>query len=180
MNKVHEFFRLIYSCADPEWFLEIRRLEPLPVTWHIDRVKNLESWVNEGLKMALSAQSLHFRVVPARTENRKDLAMATTLWADVERYVSEEEWEALRDLGIPPGAVVHSGRGMHIYWSLKSPTDRDRAGEKRSAGETSVRRRRSGTSFAYPEISGELQLQIRAQKIRGRGNYRTYIGHIGL
>lgn len=133
MNKVHEFFRLIYSCADPEWFLEIRRLEPLPVTWHIDRVKNLESWVNEGLKMALSAQSLHFRVVPARTENRNDLAMATTLWADVERYVSEEEWEALRDLGIPPGAVVHSGRGMHIYWPLKSPTDIETAREKNEA-----------------------------------------------
>ena len=87
--------RQIYSCAKPEWFLEIRHLEPKPVSWHIDRVKNLESWISHGLEMAQSSFSLHFRIVPSFSENRKDLAMATTLWADVERVITEEEKEAL-------------------------------------------------------------------------------------
>lgn len=128
-----DFFRLIYSCADPEWFLEIRKLEPKPVSWHIDRVKNLESWVKRGLEMARSSSSLHFRVVPSFSENRKDLAMATTLWADVERVITEEEKEALDDLGIPPSAVVNSGRGVHMYWALKEPMDLDSAREKNEA-----------------------------------------------
>jgi hypothetical protein len=133
MKEVHDFFRLIYSCADPEWFLEIRKLEPRPVSWHIDRVKNLGSWVNQGLEMAQNSSSLHFRVAPSFSENRKDLAMATTLWADVERTISEEEKEALQDLEIPPSAVVHSGRGVHMYWTLKEPIDLDAAKAKNEA-----------------------------------------------
>ena len=125
MKDVYKFFKLIYSCADPEWFLEIRHLEPKPVSWHIDRVKNLDTWVKHGLEMAQGSFSLHFRIVPSFSENRKDLAMATTLWADVERTMTEEEKEALQDLGIPPSAIVHSGRGIHMYWALKEPIDLD-------------------------------------------------------
>lgn len=133
MKEVHEFFKLIYSCGKPEWFLEIRHLEPAPVSWHIDRVKNLDAWVKRGLEMAQNSFSLHFRIVPSFSENRKDLAMATTLWADVERVITEEEKEALQDLGIPPSAIVHSGRGVHMYWALKEPIDLDTAKEKNEA-----------------------------------------------
>lgn len=127
MKEVYEFFNLIYSCADPEWFLEIRKLEPLPIDWHIDQVKNLKSWVFRGLEMARNSKSLHFRVVPSRTQNRKDLAMATTLWADIERIISEEEKEAMKDLNILPSAIVCSGRGMHMYFALKKPVEIGRA-----------------------------------------------------
>lgn len=133
MKDVYEFFKLIYSCAKPGWFLEIRHLEPKPVSWHIDNVKNLKNWVSHGLEMAQSSSSLHFRIVPSFSENRKDLAMATTLWADVERTITEEEIEALQDLGIPPSAIVHSGRGVHMYWALKEPVDLEIAKTKNAA-----------------------------------------------
>ena len=130
MNKVHEFFRLIYSCADPEWFLEIRRLEPLPVTWHIDRVKNLESWVNEGLKMALSAPKPAFQGRSGKDGKQEGLPWPRRCgqtWKDT----FPKKNGSLRDLGIPR-AVVHSA-GMHIYWPLKSPTDIETAREKNEA-----------------------------------------------
>ena len=133
MKEVYEFFELIYSCADPEWFIEIRKLEPLPVTSFWDRIKNLREWTAKGLEIAKTADSLHFRVVPSKIRDRKDLAMATTLWADVERVLSEEEREALEDLGITPSAVVHSGRGMHMYWALESPVDPETAGRTNEA-----------------------------------------------
>jgi len=128
MKEVYDFFELIYSCADPAWFIEIRKLEPLPVTSFWDRIKNLSEWTTKGLEIAKTADSLHFRVVPSKSRDRKDLAMATTLWADVERVLSEEEREALEDLGITPSAVVHSGRGIHMYWALESPVDPETAG----------------------------------------------------
>lgn len=132
MKEVYDFFDLIYSCADPEWFLEIRCLDSV-VSWHIDRVKHLHDWTTKGLELAKTKESLHFRVVPARSANRKDLAEATTLWADIERVLSDEEREAVADLGIVPSAVVYSGRGMHLYWALRKPVDTDTAKETNEA-----------------------------------------------
>ena len=129
MKEIYEFFNLIYSCADPEWYLEIRKLEPLPVESHTDRVRNLKEWTMQGLKMAQNSKSLHFRVIPSKTQNRKDLAMATTLWADVERPLSNEEREAMKELSLIPSAVVNSGRGTHLYFALNKPIDPEKAQE---------------------------------------------------
>jgi len=103
------------------------------VTSFWDRVGNLREWTAKGLEIAKTADSLHFRVVPSKIRDRKDLAMATMLWADVERVLSEEEREALEDLGITPSAVVRSGRGMHMYWALEKPVDPETAGRTNEA-----------------------------------------------
>jgi len=73
MKEVYEFFELIYSCADPEWFIEIRKLEPLPGTSFWDRVRNLREWTAKGLEITKTADSLHFRVVPSKIRDRRTL-----------------------------------------------------------------------------------------------------------
>jgi len=50
MKEVYEFFELIYSCADPEWFIEIRKLEPLPVTSFWDRLETCASGRRRDLR----------------------------------------------------------------------------------------------------------------------------------
>ena len=158
MKEIYEFFNLIYSCADPEWYLEIRKLEPLPVESHTDRVRNLKEWTLQGLKMAQNSKSLHFRVIPSKTQNRKDLAMATTLWADVERPLSNEEREAMKELSLIPSAVVNSGRGTHLYFALNKPIDPESAGTERIAGLRATGRRGSGTLFAYTSLPGSWNI----------------------
>lgn len=126
MKEVYDFFKTIYASADPEWFVEIRALEP-QVCSYWDRIKNLDSWITKGLEMAKECTSLHYAVVPTLMRDRKALAQATTLWVDMERPLDEQTLWAMKKTGLIPSANVSSGRGHHLYFALEKPVNTDKA-----------------------------------------------------
>jgi hypothetical protein len=69
---------------------------------------------------------VYFGVAPrARKEGTKDaISMMPALWADLDDDASKV---AMSEFGVPPTAVVRSGRGLHAYWVLDQAMDVARA-----------------------------------------------------
>lgn len=60
----------------------------------------------------------------AESGEKKDLARATHLWADMDGVTARESVDRAASAGLPkPSKIVGSGHGAHLYWRLREPLD---------------------------------------------------------
>jgi hypothetical protein len=55
---------------------------------------------------------------------KEDVKLCTCLWADIDfdSVPEVEAWERIRAFSPKPSAIVASGHGLHLYWSLDPPS----------------------------------------------------------
>src|SRR5262249_44333661 len=93
----------------------------------------------QAFARAHACRDLYHAIASRQTDRSGSLDNCSFLYAlyieiDLKRGVPlRETWNRLRAFPLPPSAVVHSGGGLHVYWSLAEPLDlRNARGRERA------------------------------------------------